>query len=420
MWQGLSVHDTVDVLVCDEHIAQIGKNIIPSVKVDRVIEANGNLLMPAFYNAHSHAAMTLFRGYGEDLPLKAWLDDKILPAEDRLNDECAYAGSMLAIAEMIRSGIVSFSDMYMFEGATARAVAQSGMKANLSRCLVSFDPDIDVQSDKRLYEALDLYKEWNGAENGRIRIDMSLHAEYTNVEKYCREVGRITKELGAHMQIHVSESAHEHTGCISRHGMTPMEFLAYTGVLDVPTVASHCVYVSDNDISIMREKGVFAVHNPVSNLKLGSGIMPYKKLKDAGVEIALGTDGVASNNNLDMFNEMRFAALIHKGVNCDPTLTLAADIIDSATRVGALSQGREDCGVLSVGKRADLILIDLSSFNNIPYYTLEATVCYSARSSDILLTMCDGRILYEHGAYNSIDEEKVRYLAKDITSHYFD
>lgn len=410
---------SVNILVKDKIIAYVGK-YIPTDKIDRVIEGNGNLVIPAFYNTHCHSAMTLFRGYGDDLPLQRWLEERIFPAEDKLTSESVYYGSMVAIAEMIRNGTVSFSDMYFFLDDTARAVEESGVKANLSRSIVSFDPDIDCENDSRIKEAIDVFDRLNGKADGRIKIDMSLHAEYTNVEKCCRYLGAIAKEKGTGLQVHVSETAKEHDECIARHGVTPTKFFLESGVLDVPVTAAHSVWVDDEDIAIMAEKGVSVAHNPVSNLKLGSGIMPYKKMKDAGVNITLGTDGAASNNRLSVLREMQFAALIHKGNDLDPSVTLAADMIKIATRNGARAQGRLDCGDVAMGKRADLLLVDMSHFNNIPSYNFESTVCYSMTEENIKMTMCDGNILYEDGAYTTIDEEKLKAEAKRVISHYFD
>lgn len=411
------VNGSVNLLTDGKFISYIGKG---TPCADKVIEGNGNLLMPAFYNAHCHSAMTLFRGYGDDLPLQKWLNEKIFPAEDRLNEERVYTGSLLAIAEMIRCGVVSFSDMYFFLDQTARAVDESGIKANLSRSIVSFDKDEDFSKNTRIKESLDVFNRWNGRADGRIKIDMSLHAEYTNVESCFRYVAELTKELKTGFQIHVSETKSEHEECIQRHGITPMRFLESCGVLDLPVTAAHCVYVTDDDIALMAERGVTAAHNPVSNLKLGSGIMPYAKMKAAGVNVALGTDGVASNNQLSVLRELQYAALIHKGAECDPAVTSAHEMIKCATRNGAIAQGRDDCGEIKEGMRADLILIDMDAVNNIPSYDLESTVAYSATESNVLMTLVDGNILYDRGTYTTIDEELMKYNAKKVISHYFD
>ena len=218
----------------------------------------------------------------------------------------------------------------------------------------------------------------------------------------------------------ITETASEHDECIARHGVTPTRFFLETGVLDVPVTAAHSVWVDDEDIAIMAKQGVSVAHNPVSNLKLGSGIMPYKKMKDAGVNVTLGTDGAASNNRLSVLRELQFAALIHKGNDLDPSVTVAADMIKIATRNGALAQGRADCGEIAVGMKADLLLIDMSAFNNLPAYSFESAVAYSITEENVLMTMCDGNILYENGAYTTIDEEKLKSEARRVISHYFD
>jgi 5-methylthioadenosine/S-adenosylhomocysteine deaminase len=407
------------VVVTDSTITYIGQDV-PQDTFDRTVDCKGNLLMPAFYNAHCHAAMTLFRGYGEDLPLRRWLDEKILPAEEKLNFRRVYYGAKLAIAEMIRNGVVSFSDMYFFQEATAEAVLESGVKANIARSIVSFDPNIKKEEDVRFAESVRLFEQYHGAGDGRLKVDMSLHAEYSNVDACCRYVAEYAKEQGLRMQLHLSETQSEHEQCIERHGMTPAAYFASLGVFDVPTTAAHCVYVTDDDIAIMKEKGVVPVHNPVSNLKLGSGVMRLRNMIDAGLTVALGTDGVASNNQLSILRELQTAAILHKGVHRDPENIRAAELPAIATRNGALAQGREDCGMVAVGARADLILIDLNAINNIPCYDLATTLAYSANTSNVLLTMCDGRILFENGEYTSIDIECLRFESRQIIRHYFD
>ena len=411
--------DTVNLVVTDEIITYVG-SVAPLDTFDRIIDCKENLLMPAFYNTHCHAAMTIFRGYGEDLSLRRWLDEKILPAEDRLNFRRVYYGSKLAIAEMIRNGIVSFSDMYFFQDATAEAVLETGIKANVARSIVSFDPDIKKEQDHRFAESIRLVDQYHGAGNGRLKIDMSLHAEYSNVDACCRYVAEYAKENNLRMQLHLSETQSEHEQCIERHGLTPTAYFESMGVFDVPTTAAHCVYVTDEDISIIKEKGVVPAHNPVSNLKLGSGVMRLRTMLDAGIPVTFGTDGVASNNQLSILRELQTAAILHKGVHRDPANIRAFELPTIATRNGALAQGREDCGMIAEGMHADLILIDLAAINNIPCYDLATTLAYSANTSNVLLTMCDGRILFENGEYTSIDIECLRFEARQVIRHYFD
>ncbi|MBO5897659.1 MAG: amidohydrolase [Clostridia bacterium] len=417
--EGAQKDGLFSVVVTDDTITYVG-SIPPEDTYDRTVDGNENLLMPAFYNAHCHSAMTLFRGYGEDLPLRRWLDEKILPAEEKLNFRRVHYGSRLAIAEMIKNGVVAFNDMYMFQDATAEAVLEAGIKANLSRSIVSFDPDIKPEEDARFAESRRLYEQYHGAGNGRLKVDMSLHAEYSNVDACCRYVAEYAAEQGLRMQLHLSETEREHLECIERHGVTPAAYFAGLGVLDVPTTAAHCVWVSDEDIDILREKGVSVAHSPVSNLKLGSGIMPLRKMLDAGINVALGTDGVASNNALSVLRELQLTAILQKGLHRDPENIRAEMLPALATRNGALAMGREDCGAVAVGCKADLIMIDLNAINNIPCYDLATTLAYSADTSNVLLTMCDGRILWENGEYTSIDTECLRFEARQVIRHYFD
>ena len=408
-----------NVAIENKRIANITKEL-PDTTGAEVIDAKGNLLIPGFYNAHTHAAMTLFRGYGEDLPLQRWLEERIFPAEDRLNYENVTVATKLAIAEMLKGGIVSFSDMYMFQDAVAEVVLETGMKANLSRALVSFSPDANIATDNRFAEAKALVEKYQNADDERVKVDFSLHAEYTNLPHYIAQVGEYTAANNLRMHLHVSETEKEHNECIARHGKTPIKLFYDLGALNTPTLAAHCVWVSDEDIAIMAEKGVSAVHNPISNLKLGSGVMPLNKMLAAGVNVCLGTDGVASNNRLDILREMQTAAILHKGVLLDPTATTASQLPKLATRNGALAQGREDCGEIRIGARADLVLIDRNSVHNMPCFDDYAMLCYSAERSDVLFTMVDGRILYQNGTYTLIDEERLRYDAQKTFAHYFD
>ena len=411
--------EPVWIVIRDKRIESITKEP-PEDMSGEVVDCGNNLLIPALYNAHCHAAMTLFRGYGEDLPLGRWLEERIFPAEEKLTYKSVRVASKLAIAEMLRSGTASFSDMYMFEDAVAEAVLETGIKANLSRSLVSFDPNVNIKTDARFREAVELVEAYHGADDGRLQIDISLHAEYTNVPGYCAEVGRYAAERGLGMQIHLSETEKEHAECIGRHGKTPARFFAELGVFDARTTAAHCVYLTDEDMEILAQKGVTAVHNPVSNLKLGSGVMPLRKLLDRGVSVAVGTDGVASNNRLDLLREVQVAAILHKGVNRDPAIVRANELLPLATYNGARAQGRADCGEIRVGARADLVLIDRNSIHNIPSYDDHVLLMHSADSSDVKMTMVDGRILYRNGEYTFIDEERLRFEAREVFAHYFE
>lgn len=411
----------------DEHIFLLTDgNIISYIgrdkptAFDKKIDGKGNLLIPGFYNSHCHVPMVMFRGYGEDLPLWRWLNEKIFPAEERLNNENVYISSIIGIAEMLKNGIVSFSDMYMFENSVAEAVIETGIKANLSRSLVSFGEDATIQGDWRFAESLAWIKQYQNANNGRLRMDMSIHAEYTNQEKYIREVAEYTKDNNLRMQIHASESENEHLECIRKYGKTPIEFFRDTGVLSSPTTLAHCVYVTDSDMDIIRDCRAFVSHNATSNLKLGSGVARLPRLLEKGVCVSLGTDGAASNNTLDIMREYQLVSILHKGVNRDAEATIASQILDLATYNGAKSQGRDDCGKLKVGNRADIVMIDLNAINNKPCFDTYCTLSYSANSSNVLLTMVDGDILYHNGEFTTIDIEKAIYEFDEVCKHYFD
>lgn len=413
--------ESVFVEVNDRVFGEIGTSVpVTESQYDRVIDGKGNLLIPGLYNMHCHAAMTIFRGYGEDLPLDRWLNEKIFPAEERLTEESVRVGTELAVAEMLASGVVSFSDMYMFEDVVAKVAIDTGIKANLSRSIVSFD-DGDPAKDHRFLESKALVSDFHGADDGRVLIDMSLHAEYTNTERMSRFIAEYaaTNHLG--VQVHISETEKEHKECMERRdGRSPTKFFYDCGLFEARTTAAHCVWVTDEDMALLREKKVAAAHNPVSNLKLGSGVMPLRRMLDHGVLVTLGTDGAASNNNLDILKEMQYAILLGKGISRAPESVLASEMLPLVTVNGALAQGRENCGKIKTGYRADAVLVDLDTVNTIPSYGYETTLLYSARGSDVRMTMVDGRVLYENGDYKTIDIEKLKYQAKDVIKHYFD
>jgi 5-methylthioadenosine/S-adenosylhomocysteine deaminase len=364
--------------------------------------------------------MSIFRGFGENLPLDRWLNEKIWPAEDKLCDANVRLGSMLSIAEMLKNGIVSFSDMYFFSETTVKTVIESGIKANVGRCITAFDPAITAESDSRFAEAVALHKAYHGAADGRVKIDMSIHAEYTTVESTCRYVSDYAAEHGLGMQIHLSETAKEHAeGIARRNGKTPAEFFLETGVFRANTTAAHCVHLSANDMKILAENGVSVAHNPASNLKLGSGIMPLTALYDAGVNITLGTDGSASNNTLDILKEAYLAALLQKGTTGDTAKFSSAPFVAMATANGARAQGRTGAGVIAEGSPADIILIDLDAINTMPYFDLADTFLFAANSSNVCFTMADGKILYENGELKTIDEEKLKYDFSKMTEEFY-
>ncbi|HWR24496.1 MAG TPA: amidohydrolase [Feifaniaceae bacterium] len=382
-------------------------------------DLSGKLVMPGLYNAHTHTPMTLLRGVGSGLPLDRWLNEAVFPVEGRLTAEDIRAGTRLALMELLASGVVSFSDMYYQTEITAEEVLSCGVKANLNSPILGFDPDEPYESSGRIKQSLAFFREFHGAGNGRLAADFAIHAEYTNNAAHVRRYAEDCLTAGARMHLHLSETRKEHEACKEKYGKTPAEWFAALGAFDCPASAAHCVWAEDGDIAIFKEKGVSCVHNPSSNMKLGSGFMPVRKLLAAGVNVALGTDGAASNNNLNLFEEMHLASLIHKGRALDSTALPPADVLLMATRNGALSQGREYCGLLKEGYRADLIAIDMQRPHLVPALDIPALLVYSAQASDVVLTMADGKILYENGRYMTLDAERTIYDAKKAAERLY-
>lgn len=391
-----------------DKISYIGKDE-PTGMFDEIKDMTGRLLMSGFYNCHNHCPMVLLRGVGSDLPLNEWLFNKVFPIEDKLTADEIYAGTNLALLEMIAGGTVSFSDMYFEPQVTAKAVADAGMKANLTRPVQSFDPDEEANDSFRIAQSLELYNEWNKAENDRILIDFSIHAEYTCTEKIARAYIEECNKRNGLLHIHLSETVKEHNECKEKYSKTPTEWFNYLGAFDSRAFAAHCVTLEDSDMEIILNKGVNVVHNPTSNMKLGSGFARIPKMLNMGINVALGTDGAASNNNLDMLEEIHLASVIHNGYLQDATVMNADTVIKMATLNGALLQGRDDCGELKVGNKADIIAISLDKPHMCPVIDEKALITYSAQSSDVCMTMVDGKVLYENGEYKTLDKEKIYY-----------
>ncbi len=364
-------------------------------------DGQGKLLMPGLVNAHSHAAMTLLRGYAENLALDDWLNTRVFPFEALLTPEDIYHGSLLAIAEMLRFGVTSMNDMYFGGDAVCRAALESGIKINFSSSITCFD-ESDLKNLPAYRETLSLIREFHNADDGRIRIDLAIHAEYTSTPKTVAQMADWARETGLRMHLHLSETRSEHEACKARHnGKTPAQYFDSLGVFDAPTTAAHCVWVEDCDIEIFKARGVTAACNPVSNLKLASGFCPVPRLLGAGINVALGTDGAASNNSLNLLEEARLFATLYKAASGDPTAVSPAQAVYAATRAGAHSQGREDCGTMREGARADLAALDLRG------HDMAGNLIYAGQGADVCLTMVDGKILYRDGAYTTIDLEKV-------------
>ncbi len=380
----------------------------PEKKYDRVIDGKDKLVCPAFVNLHTHLPMTLLRGYAENLALADWLNTKVFPFEAKIGGEDVYYATLAAQAEMLRFGCVSSTEMYFNLPMLFKATEESGAKMNGSNAVVCFG-NTDFKSFSEYKEYMVMLSDNRVAESKRFKLDMAIHAEYTSNPTVVEAASAMAKEYGLNMQLHLSETASEHRECKERHGMTPAAYFALHGAFDMPCTAAHCVHLEGDDFAILSEKGVTVANNPISNLKLASGFANIKSMFNAGVRVGLGTDGVASNNNLNFFEELKLFATLNKALTGDPTFVTPAEALRVATRNGALSQGREDCGLIKEGFKADLFVLDVDKPYMCPKHDMLANVVYSAQGSDVVLTMCDGNVLYENGEFKTIDIEKVTY-----------
>jgi len=376
----------------------------PEGNFDQIIDGEGNVLMPGLVNAHTHVPMTLLRGYGGGSDLTTWLHQYIFPVEDKLDARAVRAGTQLALAELIASGVTTIADMYMFCETIAQEVVSAGLSANIARGMTLFE-DFNPNSHSGFLEMKQLVSQWHGFEDGQILIDACIHGEYTSRPALWEATAQYAKDHQLGMHVHVSETKAEHENCVKRYGKTPIQLLEQYGMWETRAIAAHCVWTREDDWAVMAQKGVAAVHNPVSNLKLGSGIAKIPEMKKAGVTIALGTDGVASNNSHDMFEEMKFAATLHNGVSQDPLALLPLDVLRMATADGAAALGRQT-GQIAPGFTADLILVDFTRPNLTPCHSVTDNLVYSARGSDVVMNMARGQIIYKNGVFFTLDLER--------------
>jgi 5-methylthioadenosine/S-adenosylhomocysteine deaminase len=409
----------VDVGIEGRKITLIDKDRQNKARAKRVINGEHKVLMPGLYNGHAHAAMTLFRGYANDRALEDWLFNFIFPAERRLTPELVYTGTVLAIAEMIAGGTLAFTDMYFHMDEVARAARDAGVLANVSNAVIGFDRDTyDFHKDNVYGQTLRTLEEFHNKGDGRIKAEASIHTVYTSHPPAWRQVMDFAEKHDLGLHIHLSETKTEHEGCIGNYGATPTRVFYDHGVLDRPCTAAHGVHVSDEDIAILAEKKVTVCHNPLSNLKLTSGLAPVCKMLNAGINVTLGTDGMASNNSHDLFEEMKMASLLQKYHSGDPMSLPALEALKMATTNGAKTQGRShESGMIAEGYDADLILLDFNNPRQTVCYDPVLNLAYSTSGRDVDMTLCRGKVLYEKGEYLTIDIEKILYdarKAKDV------
>lgn len=394
-----------DIRVAGTRIVEIaGPAEVPIVATGvRHVDGSGTAALPGLMNAHTHTAMAMLRSYADDLPLMTWLQEKIWPVEARLTEDDVYWGARLGCLEMIRTGTTFFNDMYWHFHGTARAALDSGMRACLASVLIdaAAAPATKTMKEKALRQIQEA-----AAYGNRITCALGPHAIYTVGAEMLGWVAAKAEELGVMLHMHLSETIGEVEQCIALHGRRPAHYLDGRGILSERCVLAHGVHLDDSEIDVLAERGVAVVHNPTSNLKLASGgPMRYAALRSAGVRVLIGTDGAASNNNLDLFEELKFASLLAKHASGDPTILPAGEAISMATVETACAFCLE-AGELASGKLADIILVDLENPFLFPGHELHADLVYSAGGRAVQTVVCDGQVLMEQGVIP--DEAEIR------------
>jgi 5-methylthioadenosine/S-adenosylhomocysteine deaminase len=394
------------VVVRGDTIAAVGRmQEFANLPAQKVIDARGGIILPGLVNTHTHAAMTCFRGLADDVPLMTWLNDHIFPAEAALDHYTVYCGALLACAEMILAGTTTFCDMYLFEAAVAQAARQAGMRAVVGEVLFDFPSPNYGAIDQGFAYTEELIETFRG--DPLITIAVEPHSPYLCAPELLQRASRLADRNRLPLVIHVAETQNEVATIRKRYGRSPVTHLDALGVLAPNVLACHCVALTEEDILRLKERDVKVSHNPESNMKLASGIAPVPRLLQAGVCVGLGTDGAASNNNLDLFLEMDTAAKLHK-VHClDPTVLDAATVLRMATIDAARALGLDDrIGSIEVGKKADLVVVDTRRPHLTPMYQPVSHVVYAVRGSDVSTVIIDGRVIMSDGRIQTFDVQQ--------------
>jgi 5-methylthioadenosine/S-adenosylhomocysteine deaminase len=417
MNEALEVYPRGAVAVTGDRIVAVGDTLDQWQARER-IDCDGRVIMPGFVNAHTHVPMTLMRGLADDLKLDVWLMGYVMPVErEFVNPDFVRLGTGLACAEMIRSGITSFADMYYFEESVAQATAAAGMRALCGQTVLKFPtPDASSYEDS-LALAREFIVKWKG--HPLIVPAPAPHAPYTCTAEILRACAELAVEFDVPIHTHLSETLFEVEQWRKTHGMPVVPWVKKQGLFDAHVLCAHCVHIDEGEMRTLRNAGAGVAHNPSSNLKLGSGVAPVTKMLEVGVDVGIGTDGPASNNDLDMFEEVRLAALLAKGTTGDPTVLPAQQALLMATRLGARALGIGDItGSLEVGKRADLIVLDLNGVHSIPHFSrdphaISARIVYSAKAGDVSDVMCNGAWLMRNRVLLTLDERALSDGARE-------
>lgn len=370
-----------------------------------IIDGKGLFFIPGLVNTHGHAAMSLLRGYGDDLALQTWLQEKMWPMEGKFTANDVYWGTALSVIEMLKGGTTTFVDMYDYMDEVAKVCEQSGIRASLMRGAIGLCPE-DVQREK-LNEAIQFAKDWNGKADGRIRTIMAPHAPYTCPPAFIESFVQAAHDLDLPLHTHMSETKAEVEQNVKEYGLRPVAHLEKLGFFSRPSFVAHAVHLTDEEIETLAKYQVAVSHNPGSNLKLASGVARVPEMLRAGVVVSLGTDGAASNNNLDMFEEIRLTALIHKGVSGDPTAVPAVEALRMGTIYGAQTIRLDDIGALEVGMKADFVAVDIDQPHFLPHTDLVSHMVYSASAKDVKHVWVDGKQVVKNGECLTMDEERI-------------
>lgn len=402
------VVENTNIYIEKDKIKHIGE-LKQDIEVDRIIDGKNKVAMPGLINAHTHIGMSLLRNYADDLPLHEWLTQKIWPVEANLTAEDIYWGSLLSMVEMIQFGTTTFCDMYFFMDEVGKGLKESGMRGVLTRGLI----EEAGKEREKLNDTRNLYINWHNKGDGRIKVMVAPHAPYTCSPTYLAQIMDLAKELNTGIHIHLSETKKEVEDSFEIYGKSPIRHVYDLGLFKIPTVAAHCVHVDDEDIEILKDNNVNPANNPGSNLKLASGFAPIDKMLKKGVNVALGTDGSSSNNNLNMFEEINLAAIVNKAVNMDAISVPAIDALKMATINGAKALlWDNEIGSIEVDKKADIILIDMDKPHFYPLHNVVSSLAYSVQGSDVDTVIVDGNILMENREIKTLDVERIMFNAE--------
>lgn len=378
---------------------------------DRTIDGKDHFAVPGLVNGHTHASMTMLRSYGDDMELMDWLNNRIWPTEAKMVEKDIRVGGELALLEMIKTGTTAFSDMYgPHMESVIEATIQAGIRGVIARGAIGLFP----AGRQILEDNVHLYENYHGAGDGLITIMMGVHAPYTCPPEFCAYARELAGKYNIPIHIHMSETQAEIKQIQEQYGKRPFKYIEDTGLFDFPAIAAHCVWLDDEDIAIMKKHNISAIHNPGSNMKLASGVSPVPRLIKEGVNVALGTDGASSNNNLDMLEEVRLAAMLHKVNELDPLAVPAKEALKLGTENGAKALLLDKVGKLEPGYKADIVLYDMNRTEWCPRHDLVSLLVYSANSTSVDTVLCNGKIVMEKGEVLTLDEERILHEAQAV------